>query len=783
MPPLRNGLDLAYRFLPRGGGWEREFVRRFGERLAADPSGGTALLERWGSGTPFLVPASEATARAIVEAAAPLPGRLEMARPVPPDPLLSGTPRLGSVRFGVLLPVDRPEGTTELDRRRGRREDRPTPAWTDGGATPWDGGAPSPAVSVQLHAASVGDGRLAVRIRIAGLDPVGGAVEGLLEAEAGRLAAPLQSAGETVDLCPRRPGYRAVRAWRRATLSGLSEGRPFLLTPGTFAEVAVGPNGPRPLDEALLARHVVAVGSSGAGKTSFLAEAARRRISGGGATVVFDVHGDLGPSIVAGLTPLEARRVTAVDLGRPVGEVPGVPLFAGRTDEAREREVAQLVAGFRHLAADGSEVYWGARLEQLFDLFLRLVEEEGGGFRDLHELLTDRARREAVRWTTRRPVAARFLDELEPLLKRHPDYLQGAVARVQKLVLQPKLLALFEPGESPVPVDDLLERGAAVVFRIPSAEVGPAASRFATTLLASRLYLAMAARSTASEGLRVLFVVDEAQAIAPTLLAEILAEGRKFGIGLLVATQYPERLAPEARGAAAGAAATHLCFGVPRSAAATVGRWFGLERVEAERILPSLPPGVALFDPIGAPGAPRLISVPPMSPSWSRWDSVVAASRASFGPSDDRARPVPSAIEALDESILLGIVAGASEDRGNREADLVAPGTLLGKLGGDPIDRSIRLAALARRGWIVRGPNGLELTPAGSRRLGLGSPSGATRESTEHRALLVAAFGVFARLGERMEFVRQGRFDARLPDAVVRMFPRGLPRDDPRAAA
>ena len=64
------------------------------------------------------------------------------------------------------------------------------------------------------------------------------------------------------------------------------------------------------------------------------------------------------------------------------------------------------------------------------------------------------------------------------------------------------------------------------------------------------------------------FVLDEASAISPRLLADLLSEGRKFGVGALVATQYPGRLAPDARAAAEGAAGTHVVFRVPVPVAA-----------------------------------------------------------------------------------------------------------------------------------------------------------------------------------------------------------------------
>jgi len=94
-------------------------------------------------------------------------------------------------------------------------------------------------------------------------------------------------------------------------------------------------------------------------------------------------------------------------------------------------------------------------------------------------------------------------------------------------------------------------------------------------------------------------------------------------------------------------------------------------------------------------------------------------------------------------------------------------------------------AAELERAWVrvARGaectvtPSCVRLTPTGEARLGLGAPTGAVSESSEHRALLLRAFRVFARRGHVIEIVRQGRFDTTLPDALFRQMGASLPRE------
>ncbi len=774
-PPARSvrSRATAYRYHPAGPAWDHPFFRRVAEGLARLPEGEGLLCEATGNSDPWLVPGSGAVEQVVTGAALGLPGRLERITPVPPVP----PPFVGGLGFAVVRPGSAPDGERarsqwpvapdqnpdEGDRWR-PREAEPLEGWAG-----WSG-------AVQWHWFSSGGEKLAVRVRLASvaLGPAGGTIAEL----AAPVLARLPRATGPVELEARPVRWRTRRAWARGTVAGLWAGPPFELSAVETA-LAIRPRRPAGRwDDPVLRRHVAVLGASGSGKSSFLAHLARQRIEAGGATVVFDIHGDLGPSIAAGLSENATTRVVAVDTAGPERSIRGVRLFAGTDPAHREREATHLVASLRHLSHDGNELYWGTRLEQVFDVFVRLVEEEDGGFGDLFELLTDPMRREASRLATRRPAAARFLEELPGLLRRNPEYLQPAVARVQKVLLQPKLKRLLDAEEGALDLEPLLAEGRSLLVRIPGAELGPSGSRFAATLLASRIYLAAATRAPDEGPVRVLAVLDEAHAIAPSLLAEMLAEGRKFGVAVAMATQYASRLAPEAREAAEGAAGTHLVFQVPRASAALAGRWAGLDRVEAERLLPALPPGVALASLALDAGPRTLLTVPPRpSGGAAAWRRLCERSEPAEGPDGPEGAGEPGVI-GPDEALLLGLTGLEEAGRPTSAPDLIRA-ALAAVPALAPVDLASAIPRLVRRGWVEVADGSHRLTPAGAHRLGMGVPSGATREGAEHRALLIEAFRIFARRGERMEFVRQGRFDTRLPDGRVRLLAGGNGRDGP----
>ncbi len=726
----------------------RRFYRAVADGLVAAGPGAVALFE-----STLTEPIPRVTARPASLLAPVAATPTFAAPPVAPGPVrdADGPSGAGAEVYAVLVGARGPFAPPGPDRALAPADPRPL-VGPDG----W--------LAYQTFWTWRGDGRVwaARRFRFAG--PSREEVAARLPAVAATLAQ------EWAQVTGRPAVARACRfggadAWRRGAMHAIPRDAWGALTPSEVERTAE----PSPFvpagSEPCLSGHGVVLGASGTGKTWFLADRAARAIARGEPVVAVDLHGDLGPAIVTRLDPESRRRVVAIDaLDRPV---PGIAALAGPD----ERAAAHLIAAVKRLTPDGSDVYWGFRLERIFDSFTRLVQESGGTLLDLYALLTDPDRRDAARLATRDAELARFLEELSPIVRRTPDFLWPAAARLSKVVLVSALAELLAPVDGGVPVEELLDGGRSLLVRLPFAALGPEVASFAGTLVLARVYLGLAARGSArTPGRRVLAVLDEVQGLSPRLVSEILAEGRKFGVRVVLATQYPERLAPELRHAAAGVARDVVAFRVPPPGVAVVGSWIGLAPWEAARLLADLPVGHAVRrDPDTgelralAPGTGVAVG------DASGWPSAVAASREEFRPAP-RARP-GELDDPATERLLLAVL--AAEEGGRRLAPNEVPAAARDLPGPSPDPDTLgdRLPGLVRRGWLEIGAGVVRLTPAGERRLGLGAATGATRESAEHRALLLRAFRTFARRGYRIEIVRQGRYDTALPDAIFRQIP------------
>lgn len=673
-------------------------------------------------------------------------------RPPPESP--RPPPRVRE-RTGVVVPV------------------RPTPSASE----------PLPPVPPSLPSLLGPDGWLAVQTFW-----IGGPEEGLYTARRFRFAAPDRAAVDarydriaaavafdwtTATGRPAttvRAGWGAAAGWTRRSVRRIPPVAWYRATPEALAGSAetrwlapdiagVPPTG-----------HTVVFGSSGAGKTTYLADRAAEAIARGDPVVAIDLHGDLVPAVCARIPSGCVDRVVAVDAERL--PTPGIAALVGVG--ADDRAAALLVATVKRLSADGTDVYWGFRLERIFDTFVRLVQETGGSLLDLYDLLTREERRDAARLATRRPELARFLDELEPVVRRTPDFLWPAASRLSKVALVPSLGALLAPRDGGLPLEALVAQGRSVLVRLPFGRIGPEAAALAGTFVLARAFLGLAgADSRPGGGRPVLLVLDEVHGFSPRLVAEVLAESRKFGVRVAVATQYPDRLAPEVRSAAAGAATRFVAFRVPPPTAGEAGAWLGFDPDVAARLLPTLPAGhgVELDTDDGGWRSVAPAGAMPL-PGSERWERVVRRTREEFAPCAGVGTS-PGPEDPALERLLLAVLSADERGAPLAEGDVVRAAL---DLPGPPLDGAVvadRWRASRDRDWVERTSEGCRLTPAGERWLGLTAPTHATRETAEHRRLLMRTFRIFARQGHRLEILRQGRFDTTLPDARFRQLPAG----------
>jgi hypothetical protein len=520
-------------------------------------------------------------------------------------------------------------------------------------------------------------------------------------------------------------------------------------------------------------RHTLVLGATGAGKTQWLSSVAAEAPRHGVPAVIIDLHGDLGPAVVSRLGPKERSELRVLDACRSAreGRV-GVDILGTRSPGSPwkddpdwiDRRVGDILVALRPLSGS-TEEWWGPRMERILDHFLRLVLQDGGDLADLADLLNDPVRRigEALEWVED-PSLSAFLRGLLGLLRRSPDYLASSQNRLARVSLSERIRDLVSPRGAFLDLDREFREGHSVIFRLSRTDLDEASAGFVANLFLARTYQALlgVGSPSASDGtLRSLLILDEAQNYVPSLLARLLEEGRKFGLGVLLATQSPHHWEPRLRARILANLGTTICLrqapSGDRMALRVLGAGGGSPSERSETtgsLLPSrLPPGWAWARLPGSARPEIWELAPPERIEGEPWKETVETTYRRL--LERSPQPVPQG-EGLTE-ILLGVAARkGTAPRSSKEG--------IAKSSEVP-------AEVLRRTWVSRGPDPheIDLTTRGWSRLGLRHESGAWKESREHQELIARAFRIFARHGVRLEIPVQGGLDQRVPDAVARL--------------
>ncbi len=334
------------------------------------------------------------------------------------------------------------------------------------------------------------------------------------------------------------------------------------------------------LPESAVRRHVVILGGSGVGKSTLLrhvlAHKLDRKARGldGDTVVVMDPHADLVRDTLGAAPPEIAGRVLLFDFGGAV-RVPGINLLDPGLFPDRNQCVDSLLGVFKH-----TWDCWGSRLEDMLRSGLSVIYEYNRsaltpgagmlGLLDVAVLLEGGGAGGAGGGSgVMSPFQARVLSRVgDPrLVQWFESYLSwgrgtraDAVGPVRSqfgayAASARTSVVLGQRGESAVSLSDLLSGGLVLLVSTAQGVVGPAASSVAGAAVLGMLGSSLRAQVhlPPSERGRCLLVSDGFEAHPPVGWGGLLAEARKYGCSLVLASQSIAGLGgPPGRGPGAG---------------------------------------------------------------------------------------------------------------------------------------------------------------------------------------------------------------------------------------
>jgi hypothetical protein len=328
-------------------------------------------------------------------------------------------------------------------------------------------------------------------------------------------------------------------------------------------------------------RHTTIVGKNGTGKSTLLQAMCLDDARRGEGMLVIDPHGSLVRDLGNRLSAHTAKRARWLAFEDSEHAVLFNTLRAGGDNQPPER-VADLFIGAFKVMTGG----WGDRLEHLLRHFIiaAVMMPEGSLLDVVTALEPDGERGEATRKRMMEhcndPMVFQFLKNFKKTYKSADT--NPAHHKLSKLLLSgPASLTLRQPHNR-LDIPGWMKRGEIILADLGSIS-GEFKQLLGSFLIASVYSAALARESSEPKPYRPFhLVVDEAHRFSDTLLAGMIAETRKFRVGLTLAHQYLHQFSNDTV-RALGTVGTSIVFNVDSGDAEVLSRTLR-KRVDVEQI-------------------------------------------------------------------------------------------------------------------------------------------------------------------------------------------------------
>jgi len=314
--------------------------------------------------------------------------------------------------------------------------------------------------------------------------------------------------------------------------------------------------------------HMYVIGKTGVGKSTLLGDLACRDAEEGRGFALVDPHGDLAEQLAKRVRAMAPDRLVYLDAANPLQPF-GFNTLRRVRDDKIPLAVSGMLETFRKIWPDA----WGVRMEHVLRNSLHaLLERDGSSLPDVLRLYTDEAFRKSIVPHIRNEVVRRFWrDEFE----HYPPRLKAdACAPIQNkmgaLLSDPTLYRILVRPNMDLRFRQLMDEGKILIVNVSKGRLGQDSALLLGSLLVSRMGLAAFSRadSTTDDRRPYFLYLDEFHNFTTLMLANMMAELRKYGVGLVLAHQYIHQLTPDIQHAVLGNAGTVLSFRIgPEDAA------------------------------------------------------------------------------------------------------------------------------------------------------------------------------------------------------------------------
>jgi type IV secretory pathway TraG/TraD family ATPase VirD4 len=320
--------------------------------------------------------------------------------------------------------------------------------------------------------------------------------------------------------------------------------------------------------------HIYLIGKTGVGKSTLLETLARQDLEAGRGFALLDPHGDLVERIAQDAAGEGQGRV--IYLNAPDG---ACPFGYNPLRRVRDDKIPLAVSGFLETLKKLWPDAWGVRMEHVLrNTLYALLEQDDARLPDILRLYADERYRRWITVRLRNETVRRFWQyEFENFhYRQKADSVAPIQNKIGALLADPKLYRILVNPKTDIRVRSLMDEGKVLLVNLSKGRLGEDTAHILGGFLVSTLGLAAFSRADDAPDTRRPFFLylDEFQNFTTLMLANMMSELRKFGVGLVLAHQYFHQLEPDVRHAVLGNAGTLISFRVGPEDAPTLAKEF-----------------------------------------------------------------------------------------------------------------------------------------------------------------------------------------------------------------
>ena len=323
-------------------------------------------------------------------------------------------------------------------------------------------------------------------------------------------------------------------------------------------------------------RHIYAIGKTGVGKSTLLLNMAISDIEKGNGLCIIDPHGDIAEGL---LNHIPVDRIKDViyfnpqDLHFPIGFNP----LENIHPDSFHLVVSGLTSTFKKIWLES----WGPRLEYILRFsLLTLLEYPAATLLDIQPLLTNiHFRNLVLDHVQNKQVIAFWKHEFEkypPALKA--EAIAPVLNKAGVFIASMPLRNIIGQTQNSLDFERIVNDKKILIANLAKGQIGEDATAILGSVIVTSIQLAVMKRSAISEEERVPFFlyVDEVHSYVSLSFFDILAEARKYKLGLFLTHQYIEQIDEKMRAAIFGNIGTLISFRVGATDAAYLEKEFAL---------------------------------------------------------------------------------------------------------------------------------------------------------------------------------------------------------------